>query len=83
MSFRDQAAIAGIGYTPFSRNSGVSTLTLAIDAINRTPKLQGIGAHAKEWFSDLQIDCRTYAYEHGIDSPEISGWKWPYRGGRQ
>jgi acetyl-CoA acetyltransferase len=33
MSFRDQAAIAGVGYTPFSRDSGVSTLTLAIEAI--------------------------------------------------
>ncbi|MBC6464105.1 thiolase C-terminal domain-containing protein [Actinomadura alba] len=30
---RDRAAIAGVGYTPFSANSGVSTLTLAVDAI--------------------------------------------------
>lgn len=30
---RDRTAIAGVGYTPFSRDSGVSTLTLAIDAI--------------------------------------------------
>jgi acetyl-CoA acetyltransferase len=29
----DKAAIAGIGYTAFSRNSGVSTLTLALRAI--------------------------------------------------
>lgn len=33
MGFRDRAAIAGVGYTPFSKNSGVSTLTLAVDAI--------------------------------------------------
>ncbi len=33
MELRDRAAIAGVGYTPFSKNSGVSTLTLAIDAI--------------------------------------------------
>ena len=32
-TFRDRAAIAGVGYTPFSRDSGVSTLTLAIDTI--------------------------------------------------
>ena len=31
-----------------------------------------IGAHAKEKFRDRQIDCRNYAYKHGIDSPEIS-----------
>ncbi|MEV5751419.1 acetyl-CoA acetyltransferase [Actinoallomurus sp. NPDC052308] len=33
MGLRDRAAIAGVGYTPFSKDSGVSTLTLAIDAI--------------------------------------------------
>lgn len=33
MGFRNRAAIAGVGYTPFSKNSGVSTLTLAVDAI--------------------------------------------------
>ena len=26
----------------------------------------------------MQIACRLHAYEHGIDSAEISGWKWPY-----
>jgi acetyl-CoA acetyltransferase len=30
---RDKAAIVGIGYTPFSKNSGVSTLTLAAQAV--------------------------------------------------
>ncbi|MGE5291517.1 MAG: thiolase C-terminal domain-containing protein [Micromonosporaceae bacterium] len=30
---RDRAAIVGVGYTPFTSNSGVSTLTLASDAI--------------------------------------------------
>jgi xylulose-5-phosphate/fructose-6-phosphate phosphoketolase len=25
-----------------------------------------------------QIDCRAYAYEHGIDQAEIVDWKWPY-----
>jgi len=52
--------------------------SLAIDAIDRTPRLQRIGAHAKERFRNLQIDCRSHAYEHGIDSPEITGWKWPF-----
>lgn len=32
-AFRDRTAVVGVGYTPFSKNSGVSTLTLAIDAI--------------------------------------------------
>jgi len=24
-----------------------------------------------------QLDCRHYAYEEGIDLPEIVSWKWP------
>ena len=30
---RDRAAIVGVGYTPYRKNSGVSTLTLALRAI--------------------------------------------------
>jgi xylulose-5-phosphate/fructose-6-phosphate phosphoketolase len=26
---------------------------------------------------DLQIDCRAYAHEHGIDRPEVANWAWP------
>ncbi len=59
-------------------NNQTDRFSLAIDAIDRIPKLQRIGAHAKEEFRDCQIACRRYAYEYGIDSPEISGWKWPY-----
>jgi len=36
------------------------------------------GAHAKEQFRNTQIDCRAYAYEHGIDKPEVVDWKWLY-----
>jgi xylulose-5-phosphate/fructose-6-phosphate phosphoketolase len=39
--------------------------------------LQVRGAHAREWLLNRQIDCRNYAYEHGIDMPEIVDWKWP------
>ena len=57
-------------------NNQTDRFSLAIDAIDRIPKLQRIGSHAKESFRDRQIACRRHAYEHGIDSPEISGWKW-------
>jgi xylulose-5-phosphate/fructose-6-phosphate phosphoketolase len=58
-------------------NNQTDRFSLAIDAIDRIPKLQRIGANAKEEFRDLQIACRRHAYEYGIDSSEISGWKWP------
>jgi xylulose-5-phosphate/fructose-6-phosphate phosphoketolase len=41
------------------------------------PKLQAISAHAKEKLRNLQINCRRYAHEHGIDMPEINEWRWP------
>jgi xylulose-5-phosphate/fructose-6-phosphate phosphoketolase len=55
----------------------VDRFSLAIDVIDRVPGLAVKGAHAKEKFRNLQIDCRNYAYEHGIDKPEIVGWRWP------
>jgi xylulose-5-phosphate/fructose-6-phosphate phosphoketolase len=56
----------------------IDRFSLAIDVINRVPALQVAGAHAKEELRNRQIDCQHYAYEHGIDKPEIEQWKWPY-----
>jgi xylulose-5-phosphate/fructose-6-phosphate phosphoketolase len=56
----------------------IDRFSLAIDVINRTPKLQRIGAHAKERYRDMQIDCANYAFEHGIDRPDMVAWRWPY-----
>jgi len=60
-------------------NNEIDRYTIAIDSIDRIPRLQTIGGHAKEKFRNKQIECRAHAYKHGIDSPEISGWKWPYK----
>jgi len=60
-------------------NNEIDRFSLAIDTIDRVPRLQRIGAHAKERFRNEQIACRAYAYENGIDRPEITGWKWPHR----
>ena len=56
----------------------IDRFTLAIDVIDRVPKLQSIGAHAKERFRNEQIACRRYAHEFGIDKPEIVAWRWPF-----
>ncbi len=52
--------------------------SLAIDAIDRAPRLGGRGAHVREALLDQQIACREYAYEFGIDPSEITNWKWPF-----
>ncbi len=59
-------------------NNEIDRFTLAIVVIDRTPKLQRIGAHAKENYRDQQTDCRNCAYAHGIDKPEIVAWRWPF-----
>jgi xylulose-5-phosphate/fructose-6-phosphate phosphoketolase len=56
----------------------IDRFSLAIDAINRVPKLQTIGAHAKEKFRNQQIECVNYAHQCGIDKPEVATWTWPY-----
>ena len=56
----------------------IDRFSLAIDVINRVPRLQVAGAHVKEKLRGMQIDCRNYAHHHGIDNPEVSEWTWPY-----
>lgn len=56
----------------------IDRFTLAMDVIDRVPRLRAAGAHAKEKFRNLQIACANYAYEHGVDMPEAANWKWPY-----
>jgi xylulose-5-phosphate/fructose-6-phosphate phosphoketolase len=55
----------------------VDRFNLAIDVIDRVPRLQSRGAHVKEWLNDQIVDNIAYAHEYGIDKPEIRNWKWP------
>ncbi|MGQ9830173.1 MAG: phosphoketolase family protein [Thermochromatium sp.] len=59
-------------------NNEIDRFSLAIDVINRVPRLQVTGAHVKEKLRDQQIECRNYAYEHGIDKPDVDEWVWPF-----
>ena len=51
---------------------------LAQDVIDRVPKLQSTGAHAKQLLRDKLIEHRHYITKHGEDMPEIRDWKWTY-----
>jgi xylulose-5-phosphate/fructose-6-phosphate phosphoketolase len=55
----------------------IDRFTLAMDAIDRVPALRVAGAHAKEKLRNMQIECQSYAYEHGVDKPEVDQWTWP------
>jgi xylulose-5-phosphate/fructose-6-phosphate phosphoketolase len=56
----------------------IDRFTLAMDVIDRVPRLRSTGSHAKERFRNFQIECQNYAYEHGVDQPAAANWKWPY-----
>jgi len=56
----------------------VDRFTLAMDVIDRLPKLQARGAHVKEWLRDQIVESTAYAFENGIDRPEVRDWRWPY-----
>jgi xylulose-5-phosphate/fructose-6-phosphate phosphoketolase len=59
-------------------NNNIDRFSLAMDVIDRVPRLQKIGGHAKERFLNQQIECKNYAHQYGIDLPEAAGWTWPY-----
>lgn len=59
-------------------NNEIDRFTLVIDVIDRVPKLRATGAHAKEKFRNMQIACRRYAHEFGIDPPDVVEWRWPF-----
>ena len=56
----------------------IDRFSLVIDVIDRVPALRVAGAHVKEKMRDMQIECRNYAYTHGIDLPEVDNWTWPF-----
>jgi xylulose-5-phosphate/fructose-6-phosphate phosphoketolase len=59
-------------------NNQTDRFNLAIDAIDRVPRLRTIGAHVKDWLKDQICEHLAYAADQGIDKPEITDWKWPF-----
>jgi xylulose-5-phosphate/fructose-6-phosphate phosphoketolase len=55
----------------------VDRFNLAIDVIDRVPKLQAAAAHTKQWLQDQITEAIAYAHANGIDAPEQRNWTWP------
>jgi xylulose-5-phosphate/fructose-6-phosphate phosphoketolase len=69
----------GTTTTPFDmtvRNE-LDRYHLAMDVIDRVPRLQNIAAHQKQAFHDKLIEHKLYICRYGDDMPEIKDWKWP------
>jgi xylulose-5-phosphate/fructose-6-phosphate phosphoketolase len=68
----------GTTTTPFDmvvRNE-LDRFHLAIDVIDRVPRLAAIGAYAKQEFGDRLIEHRQYIERVGDDPPAIRDWTW-------
>ncbi|GBF82684.1 phosphoketolase family protein [Aphanothece sacrum] len=59
-------------------NNQIDRFNLVIDVIDRVPKLGSAAAYVRERMKNAIIEHRAYAYENGIDKPEINDWKWPF-----
>jgi xylulose-5-phosphate/fructose-6-phosphate phosphoketolase len=55
----------------------IDRFNLAIDVIDRVPRLRVAGAHAKERFKEQIIENTLHAHRFGMDKPEYSNWRWP------
>ncbi|MET7495568.1 phosphoketolase family protein [Streptomyces sp900116325] len=68
----------GTTTTPFDMCvlNRIDRFDLAIDVIDRVPRLQGISAHRREELRNKLIEHRHYVRTHGEDLPEVRDWQW-------
>jgi xylulose-5-phosphate/fructose-6-phosphate phosphoketolase len=68
----------GTTTTPFDMTvlNQIDRYNLAIDVIDRVPRLRNVSAHAREWLRDKLIEHKRYIREHGQDLPEVREWQW-------
>jgi xylulose-5-phosphate/fructose-6-phosphate phosphoketolase len=68
----------GTTTTPFDMTvlNRLDRFDLAIDVINRVPRLRDVGAHLKQRLRDKLVEHKQYIRRHGDDIPEVRGWKW-------
>ncbi|MDD2863340.1 MAG: phosphoketolase, partial [Methylococcales bacterium] len=68
----------GTTSTPFDMvvMNEVDRFHLAMDAIDRVPRLKDKAIYLKQALKNKLIDHKRYIWEHGEDMPEIQNWKW-------
>jgi xylulose-5-phosphate/fructose-6-phosphate phosphoketolase len=71
----------GTTTTPFDMVvlNGLDRFHLAIEVIERVPRLGVAAAHIKQQFRDALIEHTRYVRQHGEDMPQIRDWVWPSR----
>jgi xylulose-5-phosphate/fructose-6-phosphate phosphoketolase len=69
----------GTTTTPFDMCvlNQLDRFNLAIDVIDRVPRLKDVSAHVREELKNKLIEHRHYIRSHGEDMPDIRNWQWP------
>src|SRR4051812_36261968 len=68
----------GTTTTPFDMTvlNQIDRYNLAMDVIDRVPRLQGTSGSPREALKNKLIEHRIYVRSHGEDMPEVRGWQW-------
>ena len=68
----------GTTTTPFDMTvmNQVDRFDLAIDVIDRVPRLQPRAGHVREALRNKLIEHRIYVRRYGEDMPEVREWQW-------
>jgi len=71
----------GTTTTPFDMTvlNGLDRFHLAMDVVERVPRLMNVAAHLQQHLRDKLVEHRHYVQKHGEDLPEIRDWRWPSR----
>ncbi|MHA7155732.1 phosphoketolase family protein [Arthrobacter sp. TMN-50] len=71
----------GTTTTPFDMCvvNQIDRFNLAIDVIDRVPRLRDISSHARESLKDKLIAHHQYIRTAGEDLPEVRNWQWTAR----
>jgi xylulose-5-phosphate/fructose-6-phosphate phosphoketolase len=69
----------GTTTTPFDMTvlNDLDRIHLAMDVIDRVPKLQAVAAHQKQTLRNMLVDHKLWISKHGDDMPAIRDWQWP------
>ncbi|QNN55146.1 phosphoketolase family protein [Nocardioides mesophilus] len=73
----------GTTTTPFDMAvmNQIDRFNLAMDVIDRVPRLQATSGHARESLKNRLIEHRIHVRSHGEDLPEIRSWEFSRGGG--
>ncbi|MBE0009954.1 MULTISPECIES: phosphoketolase [unclassified Arthrobacter] len=71
----------GTTTTPFDMcvMNQIDRFNLAIDVIDRVPRLRDVSSHAREELKDKLITHHQYIRAEGEDLPEVRNWQWTGR----